>query len=102
MPASTPKFLVRDIYATLHRPDCADASSRGIIDHYLAMLRRGEHLEMRVTVRLDASGGGIVERIYDGNKRCGALFEFMRDDVDRALDLAVFVVAPSALMQRRD
>ena len=92
------KFLVSDIYTTLHRPECTDNSSRQTIDRYLAMLRSGEHLDLHVTVRLDLSNGGLIERIYDGNKRCGALFEFRRNDVDRMLNLGVFVVAPSKLM----
>lgn len=65
-------FLVREGFAALHDARCTDAVSRGLVDRYLGILRRGEDLDLRITARLDDDG---VERIYDGNKRCIALYE---------------------------
>ena len=65
-------FLVREGFAALHEARCSDDVSRDLVDGYLGMLRRGEDLELRVTLRLDDDG---AERIYDGNKRCIALHQ---------------------------
>lgn len=84
-------FRVRDAYAASHDPTCTDTRGRGLVDDYEGRLRREEALEVTVTVRLDTDD---AERIYDGNKRCIALYEIRRTGSNRLLDLDVVLVEP--------
>jgi hypothetical protein len=86
-------FLVREGFAALHDPRCFDSTSRKLVDGYLGMLRRGEDLELRVTLRLDDDG---AERIYDGNKRCIALHQHAIETNRSNIVVPVLMVHPPA------
>jgi hypothetical protein len=84
-------FRIDEGFAAFHDPRSTDADGRRLVDHYLGILRRDESLELRITCRADGDG---ITRIYDGNKRCIALYEREREQARPQLMLPVLLVRP--------
>ena len=84
-----PKFLVRELFEVLHRPECTDARSRQGLDALIAAERRGELRDRRITVLATTHGPVVV----DGNKRSAAIYETAGQEP--SLTLPVFWLTPA-------
>ena len=65
-----PKFLVSEVYETLHRQDCDAPDDRRRLDDLVEAEREGRLTDRRITVLADSNGPMIV----DGNKRVAAIY----------------------------